>query len=126
MQRSINAPGIFPRLFSLERRVANRRSRRAGTLFPPINSCLPHAPPAGVGSLALALVAGAVPGHMEPLVSSHGRARPGHPCLLACFPPPHAGEGREGEGVDARDNPRIKSGDGHDAGEVIRFDRNPQ
>jgi hypothetical protein len=88
MQRSINAPGIFPRLFSLERRVANRRSRRAGTLFPPINSCLPHAPPAGVGSLALALVAGAVPGHIcgtTPL--SHGRARPGH-SRLACFPLP--------------------------------------
>jgi hypothetical protein len=26
------------------------------------------------------------------------------------YPPPHAGEGREGEDVDARDNPRIKSG----------------
>jgi hypothetical protein len=30
-------------------------------------------------------------------------------------PPPHAGEGREGEDVDARDNPRIKSWDRHDA-----------
>src|SRR5258708_6564188 len=27
--------------------------------------------------------------------------------------------------VDARDNPRIKSGDGHDGGEVIRSRRNP-
>jgi hypothetical protein len=26
--------------------------------------------------------------------------------------------------VDARDNPRIKSGDGHDAGEVIQSHRN--
>jgi hypothetical protein len=24
--------------------------------------------------------------------------------------------------VDARDNPRIKSGDGHDGGEMIRFE----
>ena len=27
--------------------------------------------------------------------------------------------------VDARDNPRIKSGDGHDSGGVIRSHRNP-
>jgi hypothetical protein len=31
---------------------------------------------------------------------------------------------RSKKDVDARDNPRIKSGDGHDAGEVIRFHRN--
>ncbi len=30
---------------------------------------------------------------------------------------------RRKKGVDARDNPRIKSGDGHDGGEVIRSRR---
>jgi hypothetical protein len=32
--------------------------------------------------------------------------------------------GRRKKGVDGRDNPRIKSGDGHDAGEMVRSHRN--
>jgi hypothetical protein len=47
-------------------------------------------------------------------LKSHGRLVPAAHVLRAAPPylPPHAGEDREGEDVDAHDNPRIKSGTG--------------